>query len=187
MGSFYFCIMDFGREDYNKYLNNIYNYDGSERELPFDSDEPVFLIRGCDPIGIQLLVEYAKQLMLSDTSSEIAKSAFNHAVKMQEWQKLHGTKNADLMRIPEGTVLDASRINQIVELIEVDGKLSSKIFDELTELFDKIYGPSKLRVCMSHELRAITSPPGFEPIEDSDALLTLGIINNKIIILSNKL
>jgi hypothetical protein len=179
--------MDFGREDYNKYLNNIFNSDGSERELPFDDGEPVFLIRGCDPIGTQLLIEYAKQLLLSETSSDVAKSAFNHAIKMREWQKTHGTKNADLMRIPEGTVLDTSRINQIIEAIEVDGKISQKVFDELTDLFDKIYGPNKLRVCMSNELRVITSSPGFEPIKDSDALLTLGVIDNKIIILSSRL
>jgi hypothetical protein len=179
--------MDFGREDYNKYLNNIYNIDGTERVLPFNEDEPVFLIRGGDPVGPQLLMEYAKQISLSGTDPEVAKSAFTHALKMLEWQKSHGSNNVDLMRTPEGAILEKSRINQIIELIEIDTKLSEKVFDELTSLFDKIYGPNKLRVCMPHELRAITTPPGFEPLSSSDALLTLGVIDNKIIILSNKL
>lgn len=179
--------MDFGREDYNKYLNQIYNNDGTERELPFDENEPVFLIRGGDPVGPQLLMEYAKQISLSGTDSEVSKSAFNHALKMLEWQKSHGSKHVDLIRIPENSVLDTCRINQIIEAIEVDNKLSEKVFDELTSLFDKVYGANKLRVCMSHELRAIPTKPGFEPIKDSDALLTLGIIGNRIIILSNRL
>lgn len=189
VGSFYFCdlTMDFGREDYNNYLNHIYNSDGSERELPFNESEPVFLIRGGDPVGPQLLMEYAKQISLNGTDPEVAKSAFIHAQKMLEWQKLHGSKHVDLMRLPEHTVLERTRIDQIIEMIEVDGKLNEKVFDELMTLFDKTYGPNKLMVCMPAELRAIPQAPGYEPLVQTEALLVLGVIDSKIIILSNKL
>lgn len=179
--------MDFGRDDYNGYFNDIHDINGELREMPFEVSEPVFLIRGGDPVGPQLLMEYAKQISLSGTDPSVAKSAFSHALKMLEWQKLHGSKHVDLIRVPEQSILNKTRIEQIVEAIEVDGKLTSKVFDELIELFDNVYGPNMIRVCVPSELMACNEAPFYKPITESSALLELGVIENRIIILTNKL
>lgn len=181
--------MNFGRNDYNDYFNDIHDHDGSVRDIPFDQDEPVFLIRGGDPIGPQLLMEYAKLISLSGSSSKVAISAFSHALKMKEWQKSHGTKDVDLMRSGESDVINKSRIDHIINLIEVDEKITGKVFDELIALFDESYGGDKLKIYLPTELRAIKDKPYYEPITPipNECLLALGALNNKIIILRNKI
>lgn len=179
--------MDFGRNDYNQYFNKIYNADGTERESTFDDNEPVFLIRGGDPVGPQLLMEYAKQISLSGTDASVAKSAFAHAIKMIEWHKTHGIKQVDLLRIPEDNIKERSRIDQLIEMMEVDSQYNAGIIDELFKLFDKVYGPDKLKVLLAHEIMPCTEPPFYKPLKESDALLEIGVAYGKVIILKNKL
>lgn len=59
-------------------------------------DEPVFLIRGQDVLGPELVTQWAeKYRLLAGHDPRMASWAFEHAGRMRQWQKDHGAKVAD--------------------------------------------------------------------------------------------
>lgn len=143
--------MDFGRKDYNE----LFKCEPNSLDEHLASEEPVFLLRGSDPLAPKILLDYATSIRLSGSDPRVADSAVAHAQKMINWQKRNGTKYADFIRESEESLEDKSRILELVEKIEVDGTLSDKDWDELLEKFDAIYGQDSLLIFMRWELEVI--------------------------------
>lgn len=79
--------MKHAREDYNR----IQDPAGLIPE-----DEPVFLIRAQDMIAPFIVQLWAVKNKMSGGDPELTKLALEHAEKMEQWQKEHGSKPADL-------------------------------------------------------------------------------------------
>jgi len=60
------------------------------------ADEPVFLIRAQDIVAPAIVEEWADQAELEDAAPNIVKAAREHAQRMREWQKAHGSKVPDM-------------------------------------------------------------------------------------------
>lgn len=60
------------------------------------AEEPVFLLRGKDPLAPKLLLKWASELRLQGGDPEMAKMVEDHAQKMIAWQKTMETKLPDL-------------------------------------------------------------------------------------------
>jgi len=81
--------MKHAREDYNRIQD-------PENKIP--EDEPVFLLRGQDKFAPSLLRQWADFMQEEEGGQEMADMVFEHADKMEEWQKEHGSKIPDLKK-----------------------------------------------------------------------------------------
>ena len=79
--------MKHAREDYNR----IQDPAGLIPE-----DEPVFLLRGQDPLAPNLLIQWAKKLHLLGGDIKMAELVEDQAEAMIKWQKDHGSHLPDL-------------------------------------------------------------------------------------------
>lgn len=59
-------------------------------------DEPVFLIRGRDAVGPVTLIAWAEFARLHGADDTIVNSALKHAVRMRDWQAMHGRQVPDM-------------------------------------------------------------------------------------------
>jgi len=77
------------REDYNRIQD-------PDNKIP--EDEPVFLLRGQDPIAPTLLLDWSNRVRAIGGDPHIADLARLQARRMIEWQKENGFKIPDLPR-----------------------------------------------------------------------------------------
>lgn len=79
------------RPDYNRIQD-------PENKIP--ANEPVFLLRAQDKFAPELLLRWASKMRLQAKDKQMAetmaKMVENHAMKMIEWQKEHGSKDPDI-------------------------------------------------------------------------------------------
>ena len=75
------------RPDYNR-------IQAPEHRIP--EDEPVFLIRGQDTLGPEIVREWAIRARKAGCQSSIVVAAFDQAQSMVEWQHKHGSKIPDM-------------------------------------------------------------------------------------------
>ncbi len=79
--------MKHAREDYNR-IQDPANIIGD--------DEPVFLLRGKDMCAPEAILHWCLTARKYGASEEIIKAASDHAVKMRDWQLIHGNKIPDM-------------------------------------------------------------------------------------------
>lgn len=167
--------MDFGRSDYNEV------FDGANIEnSPFEPDEPVFMLRGTDPIAPKVLLRYATDLISVGSDNRIVDSVIKHAQKMMAWQTTHKTKYPDLIRDDANRVEKLSRIKEIISSIEVDHKISSAVYEELFNIMDYCYGVNSLKILGPNELDPQVS--GYVAKDQdtiAESLLVIGITEQK--------
>jgi hypothetical protein len=53
----------------------------------FHTGEPVFLIRGTDPFAANTVIEYARRCEREGADPAIVNDAFDHAMRVAEWQR----------------------------------------------------------------------------------------------------
>jgi hypothetical protein len=51
----------------------------------FGNDEPVFVVRGADPLAVPIIIEYARRAQ--EAGSPLSDHAFDHAMRTAEWQR----------------------------------------------------------------------------------------------------
>lgn len=123
--------MDFGRKDYNENINSII------ANAP--KDEPVFLIRACDTLAPEILLEYASLLRLRGIDSNVADSIVAHAQKMVNYQ--HPLRIGEINSDSDEPKLDAvTTIDSILSMIEVDGFCKASQLSTIAELMSKFFG-----------------------------------------------
>ena len=81
--------MKHAREDYNRIQD-------PANAIP--EDEPVFLLRGQDPLAPKCLLLWATELRLAGGDPEMARMVENQAQEMLEWQGENPTHIPDLPR-----------------------------------------------------------------------------------------
>ena len=64
-------------------------------------DEPVFLLRGQDPLGHKMVRYWARILEAMQGDPEMVRMAMEQADKMEQWHMLHGKQLPDLPKIPK--------------------------------------------------------------------------------------
>lgn len=118
--------MKFGRKDYDRRIIDIDN------KIPVD--EPVFLLRSSDIYAPQLLLEWAKLMMLNGGSPEMAKNVIDHAQSMLKWQRDNGKKTPDMYNDSKERKEMLAEINDIIEGVEAQNQLSQEQFKRLSKL-----------------------------------------------------
>ena len=79
--------MKHAREDYNRFQDPL-------NKIP--EDEPVFLIRGQDIVGPDVLRHYASLAMNNGADKVLVNAVLEHAKAMEEWQIKHKWKIPDM-------------------------------------------------------------------------------------------
>lgn len=59
----------------------------SSSKKEFHDGEPVFLIRATDPIATHAIIEYARRCERAGCTPEHVDAAFDHAMRIGEWQR----------------------------------------------------------------------------------------------------
>lgn len=80
--------MKHGRADYDERIQD------SAGKIP--EDEPVFLLRGQDPVawrGLEMFIQYSSQ---QGVAIEMLESMHQQVNRMREWSRTHPKQNADL-------------------------------------------------------------------------------------------
>ena len=105
------------RKDYNDRIQD------SAGIIP--ADEPVFLIRSCDQAGHLAIRAWAHIHRINGGSDHTYNLAMDHADKMEQWGKIHGTKAADTpQQDPELENLHCERILPVEGIIYEDEKVN---------------------------------------------------------------
>ena len=55
----------------------------------FHENEPVFLLRGTDPLAVEAIREYAFACHKAGCAEEHCNAAWDHAKRMEDWQDAH--------------------------------------------------------------------------------------------------
>lgn len=174
--------MDFGRDDYNQMFSQV------QSNIP--EEEPVFLLRASDPFCPIIVFDYLSRLTEHQADPEVIDSLIDHVQKIRRWQQTYGTKNADLVRMDQSKVDKIFRVEQILEQLEVDSKITSDAFNELQDIVTSIYGTKSFSLLMPNQFEYDGQTKKFSakvglPIESK---LVLGLTTDKTwIILMNKL
>jgi len=100
--------MKHARSDYDKRIVDL------EGKIP--EDEPVFLLRGQDPLAPKLLLMWASDLLLKGGDITMAESAMRQATRMLDWQRDHGTKTPDTYIEPRKKEARNNMINMLEEI-----------------------------------------------------------------------
>lgn len=61
----------------------------SATKKEFHEGEPVFLIRGTDPFATSAIIEYARRCEREGATRELVDEAFDHAMRLAEWQRMN--------------------------------------------------------------------------------------------------
>jgi hypothetical protein len=63
-------------------------------KVKFHNGEPVFLIRGTDPLAAKTMINYARQAERDGADKGVVDEIFDHAMTIAEWQR----HNSDLVK-----------------------------------------------------------------------------------------
>lgn len=132
--------MKFSRKDYNERIIDLAG------KIP--ADEPVFLLRGKDPLAPRIVLTYAMELRLIGGDPSMASNLERHAQDMIRYQKEHGTKIPDMYRSSE----DKLNLKRILDGMICKWKstmsYTTEEFIEFQDTLAEYVDPNKSPLCI---------------------------------------
>lgn len=132
--------MNFSRNDYNERIVDTAGL------IP--DDEPVFLLRGKDPLAPRIVLIYAMELRLMGGDPYMASNLEKHAQDMIRYQKEHGTKIPDMYRDSENKQNLKRMIDEIVLKWKESGRYLPDDFKRFQDILQEYTNPNLPSVCI---------------------------------------